>query len=78
MVILNDECAVNLRQVIAGFVNINDAIPTPQCFGTNGGIFEVVFSGQNAIVFDKLTYASLVDGIRLSKATPPALQETST
>ncbi len=38
------------------------------CFDANGGVFETLFSAEDAIVSDELNHASIIDGIRLSKA----------
>lgn len=57
-----------LERAIADFTGTQDAILYSSCFDANGGIFEVLFDARDAIVSDELNHASLIDGIRLSKA----------
>ncbi len=57
-----------LEQRIAAFVGTDAAILYSSCFDANGGIFEALFSEQDAIISDELNHASLIDGIRLCKA----------
>ncbi len=57
-----------LERAIADFVGTEDAILFPSCFDANGGIFEVLFGPEDAIVSDELNHASIIDGVRLSKA----------
>jgi glycine C-acetyltransferase len=57
-----------LERAIATFVGTDDAILYSSCFDANGGIFEVLFGADDAIISDELNHASLIDGIRLSKA----------
>ena len=47
---------------------MDDAILFAACFDANGGVFEPLFGEQDAIVSDALNHASIIDGIRLSKA----------
>jgi glycine C-acetyltransferase len=47
---------------------MEDTILYSSCFDANGGVFEVLFGEGDAIVSDELNHASLIDGIRLSKA----------
>lgn len=58
----------DLERAIADFVGTDDAILYSSCFDANGGLFEVLLGAQDAIVSDELNHASLIDGIRLSKA----------
>ncbi|GAB3487047.1 PLP-dependent aspartate aminotransferase family protein [Flexivirga lutea] len=58
----------DLERQIAHFVGTDDAILYSSCFDANGGIFEVLFGAEDAIISDELNHASLIDGIRLSKA----------
>ncbi|MFC6705939.1 glycine C-acetyltransferase [Flexivirga alba] len=58
----------DLERQIAQFVGSDDAILYSSCFDANGGIFEVLFGAEDAIISDALNHASLIDGIRLSKA----------
>ena len=57
-----------LERDIAEFSGMEDAILVPSCFDANGGIFEVVFGPEDAIISDALNHASIIDGVRLSKA----------
>lgn len=57
-----------LEQKIAGFFGTEDTILYAACFDANGGIFEPLFSEQDAIISDSLNHASIIDGVRLSKA----------
>lgn len=45
-----------------------DTILYSSCFDANGGLFEVLFDQQDAIISDELNHASIIDGVRLSKA----------
>ena len=45
-----------------------DTILYSSCFDANGGVFEVLFGAEDAIISDELNHASIIDGIRLSKA----------
>ena len=57
-----------LERAISGFLQMEDTILYSSCFDANGGVFEVLFDAQDAIVSDELNHASIIDGIRLSKA----------
>jgi glycine C-acetyltransferase len=57
-----------LEARIAEFVGGEAAILYSSCFDANGGVFEVLFGDGDAIVSDELNHASLIDGIRLTKA----------
>ncbi|MCA1781078.1 MAG: glycine C-acetyltransferase [Dermatophilaceae bacterium] len=57
-----------LEQEIADFSGLEAAILFPSCFDANGGIFEVLFGPEDAIISDALNHASIIDGVRLSKA----------
>lgn len=58
----------DLERAIAALVGTDDAILFSSCFDANGGVFEVLFGAGDAIISDELNHASLIDGIRLSKA----------
>ncbi|WP_235001834.1 glycine C-acetyltransferase [Arcanobacterium ihumii] len=45
-----------------------DTILYSSCFDANGGLFETLFSAEDAIISDELNHASIIDGVRLSKA----------
>lgn len=53
---------------LAEFVGFEDVITFSSCFAANGGIFAALFDEQDAIISADLNHASLIDGIRLSKA----------
>ena len=57
-----------LEQRIASYVQMDDSILFAACFDANGAVFEPLFGEQDAIVSDSLNHASIIDGIRLSKA----------
>eukprot|EP00743_Colponemidia_sp_Colp-15_P002084 GILK01002260.1.p1 GENE.GILK01002260.1~~GILK01002260.1.p1 ORF type:complete len:430 (-),score=61.37 GILK01002260.1:113-1318(-) len=57
-----------LERRIAEFHGTEDAILFPSCFDANAGLFEAVLTGEDAIISDELNHASIIDGIRLSKA----------
>jgi glycine C-acetyltransferase len=53
---------------IARFLGMDDAILYSSCFDANGGLFETLLGGEDAIISDALNHASIIDGIRLCKA----------
>jgi len=57
-----------LEAKIAEYFGTEDTILYAACFDANGGIFEPLFSEQDAIISDSLNHASIIDGVRLSKA----------
>ncbi|MFC8503226.1 glycine C-acetyltransferase [Pedococcus sp. NPDC057267] len=57
-----------LEAALSDFLGTDDTILYSSCFDANGGVFEVLFGPQDAIVSDELNHASIIDGIRLSKA----------
>jgi glycine C-acetyltransferase len=57
-----------LEQALSAFFGTDDTILYSSCFDANGGVFEVLFGAEDAIISDELNHASLIDGIRLSKA----------
>lgn len=57
-----------LEGALSAFLGTQDTILYSSCFDANGGVFEVLFGAQDAIVSDELNHASIIDGIRLSKA----------
>lgn len=59
---------VELERQIATFVGTEAAILYSSCFDANGGVFEVLFGEGDAIISDELNHASIIDGVRLSKA----------
>ena len=59
---------LELERRLAAFLGTDDAILYSSCFDANGGVFETLFSAEDAIISDELNHASIIDGIRLSKA----------
>lgn len=57
-----------LERAISTFLQTEDTILYSSCFDANGGVFEVLFGAEDAIISDELNHASIIDGIRLSKA----------
>lgn len=58
-----------LEARLSEFLGTEDAILFSSCFDANGGVFEALFDEGDAIISDELNHASLIDGIRLSKAS---------
>lgn len=57
-----------LEQRLSEFLGMEDTILYSSCFDANGGLFETLLDAEDAIVSDELNHASIIDGIRLSKA----------
>lgn len=57
-----------LEKRISNFFGTDDTILYAACFDANGGIFEPLFSEEDVIISDVLNHASIIDGVRLSKA----------
>lgn len=57
-----------LEERLAAFLGTEDAILYSSCFDANGGLFETLTDEHDAIISDALNHASLIDGIRLSRA----------
>jgi glycine C-acetyltransferase len=57
-----------LEKKIADFLGMEDAILYAAAFDANGGIFEPLFTAEDAIISDELNHASIIDGVRLCKA----------
>lgn len=57
-----------LEHAISQFLHMQDTILYSSCFDANGGVFEVLFGAEDAVISDELNHASLIDGIRLCKA----------
>ncbi|OQX38438.1 MAG: glycine C-acetyltransferase [Oceanospirillales bacterium LUC14_002_19_P2] len=57
-----------LEQRISDFLDMEDTILYSSCFDANGGLFETLLGPEDAIISDALNHASIIDGIRLSKA----------
>ena len=57
-----------LEKAIADYFGTEDTILYAACFDANGGVFEPLFTEQDAIISDALNHASIIDGVRLCKA----------
>jgi glycine C-acetyltransferase len=57
-----------LETRIARFLGTEDAILYGSCFDANGGLFETLLGEEDAVISDALNHASIIDGVRLSKA----------
>jgi glycine C-acetyltransferase len=57
-----------LERAIAKHLGKDDAIAFAACFDANGGVFEPLMDENDAIISDSLNHASIIDGVRLSKA----------
>src|SRR5881392_3445876 len=58
-----------LEAALSAFLGTDDAILYSSCFDANGGLFETLLGEEDAVISDELNHASIVDGIRLCKAT---------
>ena len=58
-----------LERRIAHFLGAQDAILYSSCFDANGGLFETLLGAEDAVISDELNHASIIDGVRLCKAT---------
>ena len=57
-----------LEAAIADYFHTEDTILYAACFDANGGVFEPLFTNEDAIISDSLNHASIIDGVRLCKA----------
>jgi glycine C-acetyltransferase len=58
----------DLENKISQFLGMEDTILYAACFDANGGVFEPLFTAEDAIISDELNHASIIDGVRLCKA----------
>jgi glycine C-acetyltransferase len=58
-----------LERRLAHFLGTEDAILYSSCFDANGGLFETLLGPDDAVISDELNHASIIDGVRLCKAT---------
>ena len=58
-----------LEARLSRFLRTEDTILYPSCFDANGGLFEVLLGPEDAVISDSLNHASIIDGIRLCKAS---------
>lgn len=57
-----------LERKMSTFLSTEDTILYSSCFDANGGLFETLLGAEDAIISDALNHASIIDGVRLSKA----------
>ena len=57
-----------LERALSAFLKTDDCILYSSCFDANGGLFETLLDDNDAIISDELNHASIIDGVRLSKA----------
>ena len=62
------ELHADLEAALTEFLGTEETILYPSCFDANGGLFETLLTDEDAVVSDALNHASIIDGIRLSKA----------
>ena len=58
-----------LEQKVSRFLGTDDAILYSSCFDANTGLFETLLGSEDAVISDELNHASIIDGIRLCKAS---------
>ncbi len=58
-----------LEQKLSTFLGTEDTILYPSCFDANGGLFETLLGEADAVISDELNHASIIDGVRLCKAS---------
>ncbi|HUY33110.1 MAG TPA: glycine C-acetyltransferase [Pirellulales bacterium] len=58
----------DLERRLSEFIGTDDTILYSSCFDANGGLFETLLGGDDAVISDELNHASIIDGVRLSKA----------
>ena len=57
-----------LEKKVSEFLGLEETILYAACFDANGGLFETILSSEDAVISDELNHASIIDGVRLSKA----------
>ncbi|MGC0151268.1 glycine C-acetyltransferase [Chromobacterium vaccinii] len=57
-----------LEKAVSDFLGTDDTILYSSCFDANGGVFETLLGEEDAVISDELNHASIIDGVRLSKA----------
>jgi glycine C-acetyltransferase len=57
-----------LENELTAWLGTDDTILFPSCFDANGGVFETLLEAEDAVISDELNHASIIDGVRLSKA----------
>jgi glycine C-acetyltransferase len=61
-------CHKQLEAALSDFLGMEDTILYSSCFDANGGLFETLLGPDDAVISDELNHASIIDGVRLSKA----------
>jgi glycine C-acetyltransferase len=61
-------CHKQLEEALTSFLGTEDTILYSSCFDANGGLFETLLDDADAVISDELNHASIIDGVRLSKA----------
>jgi glycine C-acetyltransferase len=61
-------CHKQLEAALSSFLGMEDTILYSSCFDANGGLFETLLGPEDAVISDELNHASIIDGVRLSKA----------
>src|SRR3954465_14158914 len=59
----------DLEDALTRFLGTEDTILYPSAFDANGGLFETLLTDKDAVISDELNHASIIDGVRLCKAT---------
>lgn len=59
----------DLESKLSEFLGMEDTILYSSCFDANGGLFETLLTAEDAIISDELNHASIIDGVRLCKAS---------
>ena len=57
-----------LEKKVSEYLGMEETILYAACFDANGGLFETILSAEDAVISDELNHASIIDGVRLSKA----------
>ena len=57
-----------LEDKVSAFLGFEDTILYTSCFDANGGLYETILKAEDAVISDSLNHASIIDGVRLSKA----------
>ncbi len=58
-----------LEEALSHYLGTEDTILYPSCFDANGGLFETLLTAEDAVISDSLNHASIIDGVRLCKAS---------
>lgn len=58
-----------LEEKVSQFLGMEDTILYAACFDANGGLFESILTNEDAVISDELNHASIIDGVRLCKAS---------